>query len=205
MKCENCSHAEMCRWIDELEGRGCDFCDEKLCELLILKSDILLHQDDKKKWAESIKQEKKNGVIILPPYFTPLLVPNDVEIRIEQEPCEWGRMTFDATSGTSVFEFSDGTIKQVKQAELEQCEDAISREAVMGLVAREHTEWDDLYIDIAKLPSVTQKSGKWIERDKRAHYAYWERYKCSKCGHYGDNDYKFCPNCGAKMESEEQE
>ena len=27
MKCENCSHAEMCRWIDELEGRGCDFFD----------------------------------------------------------------------------------------------------------------------------------------------------------------------------------
>ena len=32
--------------------------------------------------------------------------------------------------------------------------DAVSREAVMGLVAREHTEWDDLYIDIAKLPPV---------------------------------------------------
>lgn len=32
MKCENCSHAEMCRWIDELEGRGCDFgepCDNE--------------------------------------------------------------------------------------------------------------------------------------------------------------------------------
>ena len=27
-----------------------------------------------------------------------------------------------------------------------ECEDAISREAVMGLVAREHSEWDDLYI-----------------------------------------------------------
>ena len=25
MKCEDCSHAEMCKWIDELEGRGCDF------------------------------------------------------------------------------------------------------------------------------------------------------------------------------------
>ena len=42
------------------------------------------------------------------------------------------------------------------------CDNAISREAVMGLVAREHSEWDDLYIDIAKLPSVTpeQKPGK---------------------------------------------
>ena len=25
MKCKNCCHAEMCKWIDELEGRGCDF------------------------------------------------------------------------------------------------------------------------------------------------------------------------------------
>lgn len=88
MKCENCSHAEMCRWIDGLEGRGCDFYDGKPCELLILKSDILLHQDDRKKWAESIEQEKAKGLIILPPYFTPVLVPDDVEIQIEQEPCD---------------------------------------------------------------------------------------------------------------------
>ncbi|MBR7089241.1 MAG: DUF551 domain-containing protein, partial [Lachnospiraceae bacterium] len=57
------------------------------CELLIIKSDILLHQDDRKKWTESIKREKESGVIILPPYFEPLLVPNDIEINIEQEPC----------------------------------------------------------------------------------------------------------------------
>ena len=38
---------------------------------------------------------------------------------------------------------------------LRECEDAISREAVMGLVAR--GEWDDMYIDIAKLPPVTPK------------------------------------------------
>ena len=29
MKCENCNHAEMCRWINELEGRGCDFYSEE--------------------------------------------------------------------------------------------------------------------------------------------------------------------------------
>ena len=29
MKCENCNHAEMCKWIDELEGRGCDFYGEE--------------------------------------------------------------------------------------------------------------------------------------------------------------------------------
>ena len=52
-------------------------------ELLIIKSNILLHQDDKKKWAESIKREKESGVIILPPYFEPLLVPADIEINTD--------------------------------------------------------------------------------------------------------------------------
>lgn len=25
--CKECIHAEMCKWIDELDGRGCDFFD----------------------------------------------------------------------------------------------------------------------------------------------------------------------------------
>lgn len=54
-------------------------------ELLIIKSNILLHQDDRKKWAESIKREKESGVIILPPYFELLLVPADIEIKMESE------------------------------------------------------------------------------------------------------------------------
>lgn len=146
--------------------------EQEPCELLIIKSDILLHQDDRKKWMDSIKREKENGVIILPPYFEPLLVPANVEINIEQEPCD----------------------------------DAISREAVMGLVAREHTEWDDLYIDIAKLPSVTQKSGKWILLDECANSGYY----CSNCQKKlvkeGWSDtvkkIKFCQNCGADMRGE---
>jgi hypothetical protein len=60
--------------------------EQEPCELLIIKSDILLHQDDRKKWMESIKREKESGVIILPPYFEPLLVPANIEINIEQEP-----------------------------------------------------------------------------------------------------------------------
>ena len=40
MKCENCSHAEMCKWIDELEGRGCDFgepCDDAISREYLFK------------------------------------------------------------------------------------------------------------------------------------------------------------------------
>ena len=32
MKCEDCCHAEMCKWIDELEGRGCDFLSQEPCD-----------------------------------------------------------------------------------------------------------------------------------------------------------------------------
>ena len=50
-----------------------------------------------------------------------------------------------------------------------------------------------------ELPSVTQKSGKWIKG------------KCSICGEHAPfwsmattyYESKYCPNCGAEMESEE--
>ena len=146
--CKECIHAEMCKWIDELDGRGCDFYDGKPCELLILKSDILLHQDDRKKWAESIKQEKAKGLIILPPYFTPVLVPDDVEIQIEQEPCETTTNNDEPMTMVYPTIFCEDTISRAEALEqLEQaynimdatdrvkampsvqavCEDAISR------------------------------------------------------------------------------
>ena len=88
--------------------------------------------------------------------------------------------------------------KSVKQ---QPCEDAVNRDAVMGLVAREHTEWDDLYIDIAKLPSVTQKSGKWIRKyDSIVNELYWE---CNKCGEGFQLTSNYCPNCGADMRGAE--
>ncbi len=42
MKCEDCSHAEMCKWIDELGGRGCDFLDveQQPCEDAISKTHV---------------------------------------------------------------------------------------------------------------------------------------------------------------------
>ena len=64
------------------------------------------------------------------------------------------------------------------------------------------------YKDVVKclddLPSVTQKSGKWIGIDEEPH----EDYECSCCGYVVSTftaniephtEYKYCPNCGAKM------
>ena len=60
---------------------------------------------------------------------------------------------------------------------------------------------------IVNLPRVKQepKTGKWISTEtKGVRYAFWCRYKCSLCGGLSDHT-NFCPNCGAKMESEDKE
>ena len=56
---------------------------------------------------------------------------------------------------------------------------------------------------IAEQPSVERKHGKWVEHgEPNAHgkYEVWY-YDCSLCGQVGIQQYNFCPNCGAQMES----
>ena len=57
MKCEDCCHAEMCKWIDELEGRGCDF--GELCEDAISRKKaicVISACDGKSAQIESLEQ-----------------------------------------------------------------------------------------------------------------------------------------------------
>lgn len=72
---------------------------------------------------------------------------------------------------------------------------------------RQAVEAIDEYI--GELPSVKQepKIGHWIAIDEKPH----EDYECDKCGYtistYTANiephtEYKYCPNCGCRMESE---
>lgn len=96
------------------------------------------------------------------------------------------------------------------------CDDAISRDAVDKYIARllsgylydgERERLEVFSAYLWELPSVTQKSGKWICYNYPAH----ECVYCSNCKteYYEDDLYlggsefpKYCPNCGAKMESE---
>ena len=86
----------------------------------------------------------------------------------------------------------------------EPCDDAISREDAIN--AFDEHPYDTLSYASARniireLPSVTQKSGKWIDhQDGRWIYA-----KCSECGTVHDTRSNYCPSCGAKMESEDEE
>ncbi len=92
------------------------------------------------------------------------------------------------------------------------CKDAISRQAVRDTIFEE-CSGIKLDIDFSKvlllqraiedLPSVVSsqepKTGHWISRN-----SFILPYKCSECN-YASKRYNFCPNCGAKMESKNEE
>ena len=100
----------------------------------------------------------------------------------------------------------------------EPCEDAISRQAVDEIKElmtdiNGNTVYAVRMSDIRQLQSVTpqQKTGYWIEIAQYSDGKH--KIECSECkshifdrGHANSfnvkNKYKYCPNCGAKMESE---
>ncbi len=93
---------------------------------------------------------------------------------------------------------------------LEPCEDAISRKAVLDMATTIQT--DDCsgnevmevvdVDDIKTLPPVTsaRKKGKWIVL--KDEYGDICEAICSCCEDNGNHRWKYCPNCGAKMDKE---
>lgn len=109
-------------------------------------------------------------------------------------------------------------LKELKAyKEQEPCEDAISRKAVDTLVdelaraisdERDHISRGrsagEIMQDILDLPSVTpkQKTGKW----KVLGYddPLVRLYKCPECHMKITLKFKYCPNCGTKMENQDE-
>lgn len=101
--------------------------------------------------------------------------------------------------------------KKIK-VNLVSCEDAISRKAAIDTIENEQkkimrSDWaidqakfsamSEIRALIADLPSVsTKKTGRWITHC-------YQNCKCSMCGYviseYDSEEFKFCPNCGAKI------
>lgn len=85
-------------------------------------------------------------------------------------------------------------------------DDLISRQAALEIKVSDgynvdgilYVPFKDVYKHLKTISSVhpEQKTGRWIDMD--------DHVMCSCCGatHYGA-DKNYCPNCGAKMESEE--
>lgn len=97
--------------------------------------------------------------------------------------------------------------------------DMISRQAVLDMIDNAQIITDGEFrgyctedIDINILPPVsTEKVGCWVEIDDEPH----EVWECDHCGFVIDGSgcvdpyeyrdiYKYCPNCGAKMETQEE-
>ena len=89
--------------------------------------------------------------------------------------------------------------------------DLIKREDALAEF-RDGRDVYDIMESIEELPSADRPTGEWVtlERDENVYDIYgvptWGvNYMCDKCGfittaiqdHFGQ--YKFCPNCGAKM------
>ena len=107
--------------------------------------------------------------------------------------------------------------RAIRAIEQEPCDDVISRQAVDDYIVKlldgylydeERTRLEGLCAYLWELPSVTQKSGKWqVVSDGYGDSAYI--CECSECKDTvwvyknADRKWKYCPNCGAKMESEE--
>lgn len=191
-------------------------------------------REEAKNWIEDLISEMKeetSGNYPDPEYRDEVYEALEMAIQaLEQEP---RKITYEDVKGYCkprcltiidnelLYELTHPKIKALEQ---EPSGDLISRQAVLDLI--EHYNSDGLgavfygYEEglkftnaVNKLPSVNpQKTGHWIAIDEEPH----EDYECDRCGYVcstftanikPNEEYKFCPNCGAKMieqkESEE--
>ena len=129
-----------------------------------------------------------------------------------EEAIRWLKEDIDENGDEYVCEYIEAVEMAIKALEQEPCEDCVSREqlkrelhAQMAVDAITKETAEDM---LNHLPSVTPqpRAGHWIRHDNGKYH--W--YLCSCCDAMADSDakmmaYKYCPNCGAKMESEVKE
>ena len=62
--------------------------------------------------------------------------------------------------------------------------------------------WDrlDVVHKINEMPTIEERKGKWIP-----YLSHGLTVMCSKCGSRFDRPWHYCPNCGAKMEHNEDD
>ena len=86
-------------------------------------------------------------------------------------------------------------------------DDLISRQAAIDALWAIKNERESVYytsaiynaVDaIEALPSA-ERRGRWIETTTEDPCY----YRCSECGRQTDDEYNYCPNCGARMEETE--
>jgi len=86
-------------------------------------------------------------------------------------------------------------------------DDAISRAEALKIVDELNdgsSECANIRAEIEKLPSIQSKvkTGRWRPNIRFGMYYDEKFYICSKCNRQSMEHSSYCPNCGAKMESE---
>ena len=98
-----------------------------------------------------------------------------------------------------------------KEAIMKILNDAVARYADVKTISAFDALWlfkDDVIAMPSEKDVVEVKHGKWLERE-----AFYDAYgdlvqmvECSYCGEYEhDNDYTYCPHCGAKMDGSDSD
>lgn len=89
----------------------------------------------------------------------------------------------------------------IKALGQQPCEDCISRAEVLKILEKEEFKGDAIYEIEKKLPSVTptRPTGKWIDIGDEGLV-----FKCSICGTKKTIESHFCPNCGTRLEVEDE-
>ena len=54
-----------------------------MSDILVVKTNIMLKPDKMESLRQRFLEQKGTGVVVLPPYCTALVVPEDIEIRME--------------------------------------------------------------------------------------------------------------------------
>jgi hypothetical protein len=88
-----------------------------------------------------------------------------------------------------------------------ECGDAISRQAVLDEIDRRFDLAKPFKQLIQSMPSVSpqQKTGRWIQKeetDEAEPFIIWECSECHCVDEDGKPSYKYCPQCGVRMEVE---
>jgi len=94
--------------------------------------------------------------------------------------------------------------------------DTIDRQDVIDICNSAIDLWDGLLgcgalvavkDRISELPSAEPKTGKWIREvlGSTSGYGTTVMYQCTNCEKMSISKYKFCPNCGTKIEREDDD
>lgn len=137
-----------------------------------------------------------------------LLKVDDFLVKHDREALEMAiqALSQEPTDTWSIKDVADAFERHGLMKEQEPCDDAVSREAVIEWL--ENATYEDISYavgtELSFLPSVTQKSGHWIKAKPWMIDNTSYKWECSECEKSERFRHNYCPNCGAKMESEDR-